>query len=148
MSKFKLGSVVTDSKGTKYVVAAHSDYEDDVKVIPFTKSLSGEHGYNYNYIYEGDLTPVKGEKFKVATARADGYTFFAMASGKTKFYGAGCRLFTSKKDYKRHWSNGPEGYHRQDYYGPAEMKAYGRDKANIKRLAVMKKVVAKLEEKI
>lgn len=149
----KKGSVVTISDlawggktaypGENFVTTSGEDSDGEIRVIHIETGLpSWARAYG--------VKKVKGEKpYTVVSKRAFGYEFIAMQRGKDLHLLAGCRHFRSVKEAKRHWSNGPKGFH---YQVNTEDRASGwfkeRKEDNKKHLAKMTEVYNELKEKL
>lgn len=123
-----------------FVIINTPDVDGDVKVVNIEL---GEFRYAK---FEG-LKKVKGEvPFTVASKRAFGYKFVAAQRGKRLILSAGCRTFSSVKEAREHWSNGPKGYHYEykDDYDWWE----DRKEENKTHLAAMLEVYQEMKEKL
>lgn len=141
MSEFKRGDVVVDNSGDEWIKLGKV-YASDVN-----EKFVQVDSNNYDFASDNGFQPTKKKPYTVVKGDVDGYFgFVAVKKGKQPVISVGC--FTGNlQDAEYRWSNDPDNaYHdvnidpTSEYYNPKRVKS------NTKRLAKVRKLLAKAKE--
>lgn len=141
MSAFKRGDVVVNDSGDEWIKLGKI-YADDENA----KFVNVE-GENYDFASDNDFQPTKKKPYKVVKGDVDGYVgFVAVKKGKQSVISVGC-FIGNLEDAEHRWSNDPDNsYHAGEVDPNGQYYISDRVKTNTKRLAKVRKLLAKAKE--